>query len=49
MYAMDLKSISAQLEQFLWPEQEPKLKRKRERILLAATDLFFRLGHRRAA
>jgi AcrR family transcriptional regulator len=49
MHAVDLKSISAQLEQFLWPEKDPKLKRKRERILLAAIDLFVRLGYRKTS
>lgn len=49
---MDLDEINLALEtidSFLWPEHEPKLRNKRERILRAATDLFVRLGYRKTS
>ncbi len=36
-----------QLDGFLWPDGDPRLRRKRERILLAATELFVRQGYRK--
>ena len=37
------------LDALLWPEQDPKLRRKRERILRTATGLFERHGYRKTS
>lgn len=37
----------AQLDSFLWPVEEPRQRRKRERILKAATENFVQLGYRK--
>ena len=44
-----LESVGQQIDEFLWPEQDPKLRQKRERILLAATDLFVSHGYRKTS
>ncbi len=37
------------IDTFLWPEEDPKPRRKRERILHAAVDLFVRFGYRKTS
>lgn len=46
---MDLNSLATALEELLWPIEEVKQRQKRERILLAATGLFIRLGYRKTS
>jgi AcrR family transcriptional regulator len=45
----DLESLRAQIDEFLWPDEDARQRAKRRRILLAATDLFVRLGYRRTS
>lgn len=45
----DINYATSHLDGFLWPDQEEKLRRKRERILNAATELFVRLGYRKTS
>jgi len=45
----DLDTLRGQIDQFLWPDEDPRQRAKRKRILLAATDLFVRLGYRRTS
>lgn len=45
----DLDSLRGQIDQFLWPDEDARQRAKRKRILLAATDLFVRLGYRRTS
>ena len=49
MDVAELQFAIEAIESFLWPEQDEKLRRKRERILRAATDLFVRLGYRKTS
>ena len=42
-------SFSLDLEAFVWPAEDKKQRRKRERILLAATELFIQLGYRKTS
>jgi AcrR family transcriptional regulator len=43
----NIEDIGRQLDEFLWSAQDEKQRLKRERILLAATELFVRLGYRK--
>jgi len=45
----DLESLRRQIDAFLWPDQDARQRAKRRRILLAATDLFVRLGYRKTS
>lgn len=49
MKSPQLSDAAPEIEAFLWPEQDPKLRQKRERILKAATDRFVRLGYRKTS
>jgi len=44
-----LKYLSQQADTFLWPEEDLKQRRKRERILQCASDLFVRHGYRKTS
>lgn len=47
MVIMFIDDIQQALDSFLWPEQDEKQRRKRERLLKAGTRLFQQLGYRR--
>ena len=49
MELTDLNLLRQEIDAFLWPEVDGKQRLKRERILLAATDLFVRLGYRKTS
>ncbi|MDH3643723.1 MAG: TetR/AcrR family transcriptional regulator [Gammaproteobacteria bacterium] len=42
-------AIAELLDEFLWPGEDEKQRRKRERILVAATELFVRMGYRKTS
>ncbi len=43
----DIQFVLREIDAFLWPLEDEKLRRKRERILRAATDMFVRQGYRK--
>jgi len=45
----DIKRFTSDLDDFIWPDRDRKQRLKRQRILLAATDLFVRLGYRKTS
>jgi|GEM_PF-1162815 AcrR family transcriptional regulator len=47
LVTMFVDDIQKALDSFLWPEQDEKQRRKRERLLEAGTQLFQQLGYRR--
>ena len=47
MAATDFEAIARELDDFLYPESDPKLAKKREQILTAATELFIAYGYRK--
>ncbi len=49
MDAAELNLAIETIDTFLWPEREPKLRNKRERILRSATELFVRLGYKKTS
>ncbi|MGI9328496.1 MAG: TetR/AcrR family transcriptional regulator [Pseudomonadales bacterium] len=52
LVSMNLAELAyslARIDEFLWPIEEQSQRRKRERILSAATDLFVRLGYRKTS
>lgn len=49
MDVAELKLAIDAIDTFLWPDSDEKLRRKRERILRAATDLFVRFGYRKTS
>lgn len=46
---MPFPAIIRQLESFLWPEQDARPRRKRERILAAAAERFIAYGYRKTS
>lgn len=44
-----LNEFALQVDRFLWPDQDARLHRKRERILQSATELFVKLGYRKTS
>jgi AcrR family transcriptional regulator len=49
MQLIDLESVRRQLDEFLWPDTDAKLRGKRERILRSASELFVRQGYRKTS
>jgi AcrR family transcriptional regulator len=49
MKALDPDYLREQCDRLLWPEEDPRQRVKRERILKAATDLFVRQGYRKTS
>ena len=49
MRPSELKQIEQWLDDFLWPEEDPRQRNKRRRILAAATELFVQLGYRKTS
>lgn len=49
MFNERFQSFSAELEAFVWPDEDKKQRVKRQRILLAATNLFIQMGYRKTS
>ena len=49
LHSASFEDVRDRLDGFLWPEQDPRQRAKRERILAAATELFVRFGYRKTA
>ncbi len=47
--SIDADQLIKEIDQFLWPEDDLRQRRVRERLLTAATDLFGRFGYRKTS